>query len=390
MKKFLLVAMICLSCIIVFQDKVFAKNNSDKKIQEIVNGMTLDEKIGQLYMSPSSGDTNKMTNDIKKYNLRGIVLFGEDFSNQNVDSMKQKYVKFQDASKYGLFIATDQEGGTVSRLSTSPQLTNGRSFLSPQEIYKQSGITGVVKEYGRSFLSPQEIYKQSGITGVVKEYSSVAKVLQSLGINWNFAPVADVSNNSSSFIYDRTLGQNYKLTAQYVSKVVPAIQKQQVAATLKHFPGYGSSGDTHTGFASDERSAAEVKKNDFLPFKAGIKAKADSVLVGHVVVNSLDASRPASISRPIHKILRKELKFKGVIITDDMGMGALTSFAQKQNMNIDVMAIEAGNDMLLSNDYVDGIPAIKDAIKHGDISQKQIDNSVKRILELKAKLNILK
>lgn len=127
-----------------------------------------------------------------------------------------------------------------------------------------------------------------------------------------------------------------------------------------------------------------------MPFKAGIRAKADSVLVAHVVVNSLDASRPASVSKPIHEILRKELKFKGVIITDDMGMGALTSFAQKQNMNIDVMVIEAGNDMLLSNDYVDGIPAIKDAIKRGDISQKQIDNSIKRILELKAKLNILK
>src|SRR5699024_11529309 len=96
----------------------------------------------------------------------------------------------------------------------------------------------------------------------------------------------------------------------------PAIQKQQVAATLKHFPGYGSSGDTHTGFASDERSAAEVKKNDFLPFKAGIKAKADSVLVGHVVVNNFDASKPASVSKPVHEILRKELKFKGVIITE--------------------------------------------------------------------------
>ncbi|MEQ3517876.1 glycoside hydrolase family 3 N-terminal domain-containing protein, partial [Enterococcus cecorum] len=114
------------------------------------------------------------------------------------------------------------------------------------------------------------------------------------------------------------------------------------------------------------------------------------VLVGHVVVNNFDASKPASVSKPVHEILRKELKFKGVIITDDMGMGALTSFAQKQNMNIDVMAIEAGNDMLLSNDYVDGIPAIKDAIKHGDISQKQIDNSVKRVLKLKAKLNVLK
>ena len=191
MKKFLLVVTICLSCMISFQDKAFAKNVSDKKIQKIVNGMTLDEKIGQLYMSPSSGDANKMTNDIKKYNLGGIVLFGEDFSNQNIDSMKQKDVKFQDASKYGLFIATDQEGGgTVSRLSTSPQLTNGRKFPSPQEVYKQSGMCRVVKEY-----------------------SSVAEILRNLGINWDFAPVADVSNDPNSFIYDRTLGQNYQLTA---------------------------------------------------------------------------------------------------------------------------------------------------------------------------------
>lgn len=190
MKKFLLVVTICLSCMISFQDKAFAKNVSDKKIQKIVNGMTLDEKIGQLYMSPSPGDANKMTNDIKKYNLGGIVLFGEDFSNQNIDSMKQKDVKFQDASKYGLFIATDQEGGTVSRLSTSPQLTNGRKFPSPQEVYKQSRMSRVVKEY-----------------------SSVAEILRNLGINWDFAPVADVSNDPNSFIYDRTLGQNYQLTA---------------------------------------------------------------------------------------------------------------------------------------------------------------------------------
>ena len=110
MKKFLLVVTICLSCMISFQDKAFAKNVSDKKIQKIVNGMTLDEKIGQLYMSPSSGDANKMANDIKKYNLGGIVLFGEDFNNQNTDSMKQKDENFQDASKYGLYISTDQEG----------------------------------------------------------------------------------------------------------------------------------------------------------------------------------------------------------------------------------------------------------------------------------------
>lgn len=134
-------------------------------------------------MSPSSGDATKMTNDIKKYDLGGIVLFGEDFNNQNADSMKQKDRNFQNASKYGLFISNDQEGGTVSRLSTSPELTNGRNFPSPQEVYKQSGITGVVKGY-----------------------SSVAKTLRSLGINWNFIPVADVSDDLNIFIYDRTLG----------------------------------------------------------------------------------------------------------------------------------------------------------------------------------------
>jgi len=328
--------------------------------------MTLEEKIGQMYLVPSSGNASEMATAIKQYHLGGIVLFGADFQNQTQAQLRAKIENWQNNSQYGLFITTDQEGGTVSRLSANPNLTK------------------------RNYPSPQDIYAKAGIAGVVKEYRKSAQILHKLGINWNFAPVVDVSSDKNSFIYARTLGQNYQITADYVRKVVPAIQRQKVIASLKHFPGYGSAADTHTGFASDNRSLNEFKANDFLPFAAGIKAKVDTVLVAHIVMSSVDNQYPASLSPAVHKLLRDGLRFKGVIVTDDMGMGAIKEFAQKQSENPDVLAVKAGNDVILSNGYMKGIPAIEAAVKKGQISKKQIDQSVKRILKLKAKENILK
>ncbi|MBU5309297.1 glycoside hydrolase family 3 protein [Ligilactobacillus saerimneri] len=367
MKKLFLKIMVgCLGLFLV-SGSVQAKKVSNKKINKIVKKMTLDEKIGQMYVSPSSGNIDTMISDSKNYHLGGIVLFGSDFAKQDAQAMKAKDQALQKASRYGAFIATDQEGGTVSRLSTYPGLTNNRKFPAPQTVYKQKGMAGVVTEY-----------------------SAVAKIMHGLGINWNFAPVADVTTDQGSFIYPRTLGENYQITANYVKQVVPAIQKQKVGATLKHFPGYGAAADTHVGFASDNRSLDVFRQNDFLPFVAGIKAGADSLLVGHVVMKSVDGSKPASLSKPVHDLVRKELKFKGVIVTDDMNMGAVTKFAQEKKINADVLAVMAGNDMLLSSDYKTGIPAIKAEIKRGNISTKQINRSVTRILKMKARLGILK
>lgn len=336
------------------------------KITQIMKKMTFDQKIGQLYFAHSSGDSRQMLEDVKKYQLGGITLFNPDFQNESKESFDQKMKSYQKNSNYGLLIATDQEGGSVSRLSK----------------------TSLAK--GKVFPSPQEIYHKSGLSGIKKENTTVAKLLRQNGININFAPVADVAKKRSSFIFDRTLGENYQTTAQYIPVAVNSIQKQNVAAVLKHFPGYGDASDTHTGFAEINKSLSAYQKEDLLPFKAGIQARADGIMVSHIVIKSLDNQLPASLSPAVHQLLRKQLNYNGLIITDDLQMGAITQYAQNHHTNADVLALKAGNDLLLGGNYKTGIPAIKRAVKSGKISKSQINNSVYRILKLKEKLNILK
>lgn len=227
----------------------------------------------------------------------------------------------------------------------------------------------------------------------IEEYdvkaNETAKILHSLKINLNFAPVADVSSNQKSFIYSRTLGLDYQQIADCIQADILAIHGSQVAASLKHFPGYGTVGDTHTGIASTNKSLKDFEKNDFLPFKAGIKAGAQMVLVSHIFVNSIDSNYPSSLSPKIHQLLRQKLHFKKVIITDDLPMGAITQFAAKKHVSADLLAVKAGNDMLLSNDISVGVPLIMQAVNKQQIKETQINASVYRILKLKRDLGIL-
>lgn len=336
------------------------------KIRQIMSKMTLDEKIGQLYFAHSTGNFVQMKQDIQKYHLGGTTLFAPDYKNKTKDQFNQEMKKYQNTSKHGLLIATDQEGGTVTRINTNPKISN------------------------RKYPSPQKIYNEYGLAGIKREDSQVASILHQNGINMNFAPVADVAKNKNSFIFNRTLGENYETTARYIPVAVKAIQSQRVASCLKHFPGYGDAGDTHTGFAQINKLLSNYEKEDLLPFKAGIIAGADSIMVSHIVIKNLDSQRPASLSLTVHHLLRKKLQYKGLIITDDLQMGAITDYAKKHHTNPDILALKAGNDMLLGGNYQTGIPAIKQAIKNGSISQKQINRSVRRILLLKEKLGILK
>ncbi|GAA3639098.1 glycoside hydrolase family 3 N-terminal domain-containing protein [Lactobacillus hamsteri] len=346
--------------------KIQKNKKKPDKVQKILNAMSLDEKIGQLYFIHSNGNFSQTKNEINKYQLGGIALFGPDFKDRTKEKFHKEIKDYQKNSQHGLFIGTDQEGGTVSRLNTNPQITD------------------------RSFPSPQEIYQKSGIAGIKKENSEVAKLLHKNGINVNFAPVADVAKNSNSFIYQRTLGKSYQETANYIPIAVKAIQSQNVAATLKHFPGYGDAGDTHTGFAQINKPFNKYEENDLLPFRAGIKAKVDNIMISHIIIKNLDAQYPASLSPLVHQFLRKKMHYTGLIMTDDLEMGAITQFAQKHSLNADVLALQAGNDILLGGNPSTGIPAIKKAIHNKQISMKQVNHSVYRILKLKQKLHILK
>lgn len=338
--------------------------NADSLSQQ-VNHMSLKDKIAQMYFVPSDGNSNDVATAITQYHVGGIILFGKDFQNQTTQQFQNKLTEWQKESPLPLFIGTDQEGGTVSRLSDNPQLTNDRQFPAPQTL-------------------------NNSLANEVNEAQNVASILHHLGINWNFAPVADVTNNPQSFIYPRTYGKDYHQTANYIAQVIPAIQSQKVAATLKHFPGYGTASDTHTGIASSDKTLTDFQNQDFLPFIAGIKNNVDAVLVSHVIISQIDPQNPSSLSPKIHKILRDQLGFKGVIITDDLGMGAITQFAQAHHANVDVLAVKAGNDMLLSKNYATGIPAIEQAVHSHQISEKQINQSVIKILKLKKKLGLTK
>lgn len=212
------------------------------------------------------------------------------------------------------------------------------------------------------------------------------QLLKEIGVNVNFAPVCDISTHQDDFMFERSFGKDASSTSEYIKTVVSVMKDNKVASVLKHFPGYGHNIDTHTNIAYDKRSYDEFVSSDFLPFQAGIDTGADIVLVSHNIVECLDQKYPASLSKKVHDILREELHFQGVIITDDLSMDGVSQFSDDKAA---VLAIQAGNDLLCCTDYEVQIPAVIDSVKKGQISEEQINESVKRILKLKRSLGLI-
>lgn len=165
------------------------------------------------------------------------------------------------------------------------------------------------------------------------------------------------------------------------------MKADQMGSVLKHFPGYGNNQDTHTGSSLDKRSYDNFVKQDFLPFEAGIEAGAGSILVSHNVIMAVDENNPASLSPKLHEILRQDLKFDGVIFTDDLYMDAIRKTRGLEEGAIE--AVEAGNDMLIIRNYKVQIPAVLRAVKEGTIKEERINESVKRILLWKKQLGLI-
>lgn len=333
-----------------------AKEKADK----IMKKMTLEEKVGQLFLVRVP--EQNQVEDIKNYHLGGYLLFDRDMEGKGQSEIKQTIASYQAASKTPMFIGSDEEGGTVSRLSRN-------QIVSP------------------AFESPQTSYQKDGWEGITQEIDRKAQVFKELGIQLGMFPDADVSTDPQSFIYDRTIGMDAAGTSQYVKLSVEEMKKQKIGSTLKHFPGYGNNRDSHVEIVTDERSIDELRKNDFLPFEVGIKAGADSIMVSHNVVQAIDGDRPASISKPVHDVIRNELGFEGVVMTDDMDMAGLADFISQEEAGL--QALQAGNDLILSSSYSSQIPFILDAIKKGEYSEKQLNQSVERLLIWKAELGLI-
>ena len=376
MKKFLLIlgllVIIAIPIVIYFvydfdSDANIPSDNLDTnepektdKITKMLDNMTIPEKVGQMFMVRVPKEYADKR--VGEYHLGGYIMFGRDFDNKTKEEVMGNIASWQSAADIPMLIGVDEEGGTVNRISTNTEFRS------------------------EPFKSSQELYKEGGFDLIYEDTINKSNFLKELGINVNFAPVVDVSTNPDDYIYKRSFGKNANLTSEYASTVVTAMKEANIASVLKHFPGYGNNTDTHTGISIDNRTLETFKESDFLPFEAGIKAGANIILVSHNIITNIDPDNPASLSTRVHEILRNDLGFAGVIITDDLYMDAIS---KNYDSSVAVLAILAGNDLICTTDFESQIPEVIAAVEDGTISIDRINESVRRILELKLELNLI-
>ena len=346
----------------------------DALVDEAMKQMTLEQKIGQLFIvctdsldfNAETEMTDEMKTNLEKYQPGGVILFSF-----NLDHREQTTEFIQDmkeTTKIPMFISVDEEGGNVARIANTDGMGTTK-FPSMATI----GETG----------DPSQAYTVG---------DTIGREISELGFNLDFAPVADLSTNEDNTeIGERSFGSDPDLVSQMVSQEVKGLQNNGVSAALKHFPGQGNAGeDTHKGYVNLDVTIDGLRDNEFLPFEEGIAAGADMIMMSHVSVKGITQSDiPASLSSlMVNDILREELQYDGIIITDAMNMKIITKFYEAGQAA--VSAIKAGNDMILMPDnFESAYEAVSEAVEEGTLSEKRINASVRRILEVKIRRGIL-
>lgn len=324
--------------------------------KEIVAAMSLEEMIGQIYMVHHSTSSLE---DIEKYHLGGIILFGSDFKNKTKDEVITMTNDLQSQAKIPLLLAVDEEGGIVVRVSSNKNLRDS-IFLSPRVLYNQGGF---------DLIRQDNIEKNT--------------LLKSLGLNINLAPVLDISNDKNDYIYSRSIGLSPELTGEFAINIIDSSKESGIVNVFKHYPGYGSNKDTHKSSSVDTRSLEEIEQ-DLLPFRMAIDNGAEAIMISHNTVEALDNINPASISINNHNYLRNTLNFTGMIITDALNMGAT---ADVENMGL--KSLLAGNNILVTKNYTRDINEILENIKNGSLSKEYVRSLAIKIIELKIKMGLL-
>ncbi len=347
---------------------------SDKLARQTLASMTEDEKLWQLfYVTPElltgvetatrAGDSTKEA--LEAMPVGGIVYFAKNFEDraQTQDMLHNT----KSYTKIPLFLGTDEEGGTVSRVGSNPAM-GGTEIPSMQSLGEQA--------------DPAAVY-QAG--------QNIAENLRAVGLNMDFAPVADVASSSSAVIGSRSFGSDAQLCASMVSVLTGSLQTKGVVPCLKHFPGYGSAiTDDHYGTSILTKTLDDLEACDFLPFVSGIEAGAPFVMVSHLSVPEVVGDETPSdlSSKIVSEILRNKLGFTGVIITDSHQMASITDHYTSGEAA--VKALQAGVDMILMpQDLQAAFDGVKAALNDGTLTQERIDESVLRILQVKAEYNIL-
>lgn len=335
------------------------------RAEQIMAEMTLEDKIGELLLVRSNGLSNAEFAELAaRCHAGGVVLFADDINEKDASQLTADIAALQTACGGRLLVCVDEEGGTVVRVSRN-------ELLRPTK-----------------FQSPQSVFEQGGMEAIVDDAAEKSEFLAGFGFNVNFAPVADVVTDSNGFLYKRAFGQGAEETAEYVKNVVSTMKACGMGCTIKHFPGYGNAyGDTHNGIVVVGTSKKEILNSELTPFKAGIAAGADSVMVTHSIMTELDPDRPSSLSPATISLLREELGFDGVVISDGLDMGAILQYSGGKD--VCVTAFLAGNDLLCTPTDADiAFDALYKAVEDGTISPERLDESVKRIVEWKIGLGL--
>lgn len=340
-------------------------------VDETLAGMTLHEKVCQMmFVTPEeltgedgvtvAGDATRQA--LENYPVGGIVYFAKNLESQ--DQVKEMIDNSQKYSSIGLFVATDEEGGVVNRLMDTVETT---------------------------YIGSMYYYKDDGDETAYENAYTIANDMSALGFNLDFAPVADVwSNPDNTVIGERAYSDDYAQAAELVGNAVKGFNDGGVMCTLKHFPGHGDTAeDSHYSSAYVHRTKEEIMADEMQPFRSGIESGAEFVMVGHLIVPDIDEV-PATLSYKIATgILRDELKFEGVAITDSFEMESIAD-----NYSVDdavVMSVKAGMDMILQpKDMASAVNSIEQAVADGELSEDRIDESVRRILTLKESRGLLK
>ena len=346
------------------------KESEDALVDEMINQMDLHQKIYQMFIvfvDSLTGVTNTtVAGDITKNALKEYPVGGLLFQKENLTSEEQVINMIQGMQSYSnipLFIASDEEGGRVARVMET---------LHPYS------------------LDAMLTYKDMGKDKAYENATLIAESIKKYGFNTAFAPVADVwSNPENTVIGDRAYSDDFEQASELVSTAVQGFKDKGMICSLKHFPGHGDTKvDSHYGAAYVSKTLEQLRKEEFLPFKAGIDAGADMVMIGHLIVPDIDEV-PATFSRKIvTDILKKELNFEGIVISDALNMQAISDYYDSSSAA--VHAVKAGVDILLCPlDLDESVTALVNAVQSGEILEERIDESVRKILKLKLQKGII-
>ncbi|WP_200411209.1 beta-N-acetylhexosaminidase [Virgibacillus salexigens] len=346
-----------------YKDNELRIGNSKNNLQATIKDMNLDEKIGQLVIVGVDGDTmdQDINQLIKKRKVGGIILFSKNLLSIHQSKMLiNKLKQANTTNSVPLFMGLDEEGGRVTRLPND--------FLATP--------------------SSEEIGNSNNLDWAYHTGQSIAKKVKSLGFNINFAPVLDINSNPNNpVIGDRSFGSTPNKVIEFGLKQIEGMHSQELISVTKHFPGHGDTNvDSHLEIPVIQHNKSRLEDFELAPFKAAIKQNVDAIMIGHLLVPAYDKQYPATLSKPIvTELLRGKLNYDGLIVTDDMTMGAI-----KENYdlgNAAVLSVQAGSDLVMVghgyDEANDVLTALKQAVQSGEISEERINQSVKRILDLK-------